>query len=166
MNLAARQPYPLGCAQVLCTVSRAGQPCPPFGRLSSSLPRRPTGLQGASVCLSDLPSTLSLRTKCGIEDRVVSKTLSRIERSEVEPKGCLASMLTLTLSLSQRERGPDMSLCLTNSLKLTANLTCCRHRHLKFGRGCNPHPILSQAPLSGRPCNPRPIPGKKNQHLT
>jgi|GEM_PF-886459 len=44
---------------------------PPFGRLSSSL--------------SDLPSTLSLRTKCGVEDRVVSKTLSQIERSEVEP---------------------------------------------------------------------------------
>jgi len=42
---------------------------PPFDRLSSSL--------------SDLPSTLSLRTKCGVEDRVVSPSTSfRINRVE------------------------------------------------------------------------------------
>ena len=59
-------------------------PSPTFDKLSSSLPKRPTGLQGASVCLSDLPSTLNLtscrahsvrgRTKCGVEDRTVSET--------------------------------------------------------------------------------------------
>ncbi len=43
---------------------------PPFDELSSSL--------------SDLPSTLSLRTKCGVEDRVVSPSTS-FRINEVEP---------------------------------------------------------------------------------
>jgi hypothetical protein len=43
-----------------------------------------------SSSLSDLPSTLSLRTKCGVEDRVVtvrlhSLSLRKVEGSEAEP---------------------------------------------------------------------------------